>query len=71
MDLRQWVCRASMCNGASENARGYKAHIIAVQEDLTWRNDWNEIEDCVLKHILVSPIHVQVFDGVYSDTSTN
>lgn len=48
----------------SENARGYKAHIIAVQEDLTWGENWHDIRKHVLQPCLMSPIPVQVFDGV-------
>lgn len=50
--------------GLSENARSNKAHIIAVQEDLTWRDNWHEIRRCILEPCRMSPIPVQVFDGV-------
>lgn len=50
--------------GLSENARGYKVHILAVQEDLTWRDNWHDIRQQVLEPCIMSPIPVQVFDGV-------
>lgn len=45
------------------NARGYRAHMIAVQEDLTWRKEWPEFRDCVVKPQLISPIPILIFDG--------
>ena len=50
--------------GLFENVRGRKAHIIAIQEDLTWRDDWHEIKRYALDSCCMSPIPVQVFDGV-------
>lgn len=44
--------------------RGYKAHIIGVQEDLTWKENWPELRDCILRPMLMSPIDIQIFDGV-------
>lgn len=55
--------RIRCVRGLSHYARGYRAHIVAVQEDLTWREDWNEIRDCVLRPTLFSPIDIQIFDG--------
>lgn len=53
--------------GLSENARGYKAHFVAVQEDLTWKESWPELRDCVLQPMLMSPIPICVFDSVSYD----
>ena len=50
--------------GLSENMRGYKAHIIGVQEDLTWKENWPELRDCILRPMLMSPENIQIFDGV-------
>lgn len=50
--------------GLSENFHGCRAHVAAVQEDLTWRDNWHEIRKCILEPMLISPIPVQVFDGV-------
>lgn len=47
--------------------RGRKAHLIAIQEELTWRDDWEEIRDNILRPILLSPIDIQIFDGDYAD----
>lgn len=54
------LCR----KGLNESARGYKAHIIGVQEELTWGDKWPELRDCVLRPALISPIDIQIFDGV-------
>lgn len=47
--------------------RGRRAHFIAVQEELTWRDDWEQIRDNILRPILLSPIDIQIFDGDYAD----
>ena len=47
-----------------ENALGCRAHIIAVQEELTWGDSWHETNRHILKPCLMSPVPVQVFDGV-------
>ena len=59
-------CTELLCvnRGVSDNARGRKAHIIAVQEELTWQENWHDIRKCVLEPCLMSPIPVQIFDGV-------
>lgn len=49
--------------GLPFNARGYRAHMIAVQEDLTWRKEWPEFRNCVAMPQLRSPIPIQIFDG--------
>ena len=41
-----------------------KAHIVGVQEDLTWGDNWPRLRDCVLRPMLLSPIDIQIFDGV-------
>lgn len=46
------------------SARGRKAHIIAVQEELTWSESWPETRDCIIRPAIISPIDVQVFDGI-------
>lgn len=56
--------RIRCIRGLSQNIRGYKAHIIGIQEELTWRENWPEIRDCVLRPTLMSPIDIQIFDGV-------
>lgn len=43
--------------------RGAKAHFIAVQEDLTWREDWEQIRDLFLSSNRMSPIPIHIFDG--------
>lgn len=54
--------------GVSERCKGYKADFIAVQEELTWRNDWEDIRDCILYPALAgSPIPIQIFDGISED----
>lgn len=51
----------------SERARGMVAHIIAVQEELTWCEDWEKIRDCILRPMLATPIDIQIFDGDIRD----
>lgn len=53
--------------GLGVNARGRKAHLISVQEDLTWQDKWPEIRDCILNPVRMSPIDIQVFDGITSE----
>lgn len=57
--------------GIAESSRGCKAHVVAVQEELTWGVNWDEILDCIIKPQIISPIPVQIFDGIcpedYSD----
>lgn len=48
----------------NENVRGYKEHLIAVQEDLTWQKEWPQIRDNILAPMLMSPIDIQIFDGI-------
>lgn len=50
--------------GLGVNARGHKAHLISVQEDLTWQDKWPEIRDCILNPMRMSPIDIQIFDGI-------
>lgn len=57
-------------NGEKVNikgVRGYRAHIIAVQEELTWAEDWNEVRDRIVYPMLQTPIDIQIFDGDYPD----
>ena len=57
--------------GISPSARGYKAHLIAVQEELTWQEQWPEIRDCVLKPMIMSPFDIQIFDGITYEDAKN
>lgn len=50
--------------GLSENSRGRRADFVAVQEDLTWGDTWEEIRDSILYPMLCSPIPIQIFDGI-------
>ena len=50
--------------GISEGSRGCKAHLVAVQEELTWGVNWDEILGCIIKPQIISPIPVQIFDGI-------
>ena len=36
------------CTKISDQYRGYRAHIIAVQEELTWAENWNEVRDRIV-----------------------
>lgn len=49
--------------GVNESSRGLRAHFVAVQEELTWRENWNEIKNCILSPMLLSPIDIQIFDS--------
>lgn len=49
--------------GLMDSARGHKAHVVAVQEELTWGDKWPEMRDTFLRPILLSPIDIQIFDG--------
>lgn len=55
------------CRGLSENARGYKAHFIAIQEDLTWKENWPGIRDYILRPMIASPIPIHVFSSMSYD----
>ena len=50
--------------GLSENSRGRRADFVAVQEELTWGDTWEEIRDSILYPMLCSPIPIQIFDGI-------
>lgn len=52
------------CRGLSDHARGRKAHFVAVQEELTWKEDWPELRDCVVRPMVASPIPIHVFDSI-------
>ena len=45
------------------NIRGRRAHIVAVEEEMTWDENWNKMKD-ELKYICMSPIDIQIFDSV-------
>lgn len=47
--------------------RGRWADFVAVQEDLTWGDAWEEIRDSILYPMLRSPIPIQIFDGISED----
>lgn len=53
--------------GLNENMRGRWADFVAVQEDLTWGDAWEEIRDSILYPMLCSPIPIQIFDGISED----
>lgn len=53
------------CAKISDQHRGHRAHIIAVQEELTWAEDWNKVRDCIIYPMLQTPIDIQIFDGDY------
>jgi len=55
------------CGKISDQHRGHRAHIIAVQEELTWAEDWNEVRDYIVYPMLQTPIDIQIFDGDYPD----
>lgn len=50
--------------GFHENYKACRSHLIAVQEELTWVNKWHDIRRCILTPMLMSPIPIQVFDGI-------
>lgn len=44
-------------------ALGRRAHVVAVEEELTWLENWDDIEDR-LQTICAAPICIQVFDSI-------
>ena len=50
-------------NMNESNIRGRRAHIVAVEEELTWDENWDKIKD-QLKCTCMSPLDIQVFDSV-------
>lgn len=57
--------------GIPERARGCRADIIAVQEDLTWTDHWDDICHGILGRMLTSPIDIQIFDGIDKEDIIN
>lgn len=51
--------------GLTEQSRGYRAHFIAIQEELTWGKNWDAIlKNQVLHSSMLSPIPLHIFDGI-------
>lgn len=50
--------------GFSDRCRGYRCHFAAIQEDLTWCDNWDELRDTIIQPTLLSPIPVHIFDGI-------
>lgn len=50
-------------HGINESSRGLRAHFVAVQEELTWREDWTEIKNCIITPLLRSPFDIQIFES--------
>ena len=53
--------------GLNENMRGRRADFVAVQEDLTRGDAWEEIRDFILYPMLCNPFPIQIFDGISED----
>lgn len=53
--------------GLNENMRGRWADFVAVQEDLTWGDSWEQIRDSIIYPVVCSPIPIQIFDGISED----
>lgn len=50
--------------GLGVNFKGMRADFIAVQEELSWRDTWEQIRDCILDQMVCSPIPIHIFDGI-------
>ena len=50
--------------GLHEGHRGYRCHFAAVQEELTWCDNWDILRDAVIQPFLMSPIPIHIFDGI-------
>ena len=50
--------------GINEASRGYKAHFVAVQEELTWVDNWDVLEQQVCRIGMLTPIPPHIFDGI-------
>ena len=42
---------------------GIRTHILAIQEELTWIEDYDKICKTIFMPFILSPIPTQVFDG--------
>ena len=56
--------RCIKCHNFSDSFRGFKAHLIAIQEELTWYENWHQIKNCIIEPMRMSPIDIQIFDGI-------
>ena len=56
--------RCIKCHNFSDSFRGFKAHLIAIQEELTWDENWHQIKNCIIEPMRMSPIDIQIFDGI-------
>ena len=55
-----------------EYARVYRAHIIAVEQELTWEQQWERLRDVILDPIRCTPLPIQIFDSVtYDEAEAN
>lgn len=52
------------CPRISVSEHGRRAHITAVQEELTWSDDWPKIRDYIIRPMVLTQIDIQVFDGI-------
>lgn len=50
--------------GLNESYRGYRAHFVAVQEELTWTDNWDTLQYQVIDATTLSPIPTHIFDGI-------
>lgn len=50
--------------GLNESHRGYRAHFVAVQEELTWGDNWDFLEQHVIRPTMLTPIPTHIFDGI-------
>lgn len=50
--------------GLNESHRGYRAHFVAVQEELTWVDNWDLLEQHVIRPTMLTPIPTHIFDGI-------
>ena len=54
-------------NHLGSDLRGRRSHIVAVQEELTWIEDWHDIKTTFIAPLINSPIDIQIFDGTHEN----
>ena len=50
--------------GSNESYKGYRAHFVAVQEELTWADNWDVLQQQVIRPFMLTPIPIHIFDGI-------
>lgn len=63
-------CRIECIKNPSDYTIRRRVHFIAVQEELTWDENWPVIKNEVLKPLLLTPIPIQVFDGISRENNS-